>query len=191
MSKKTELERKDILRLSNEESNRITKECIETALLILMKEKEFKDISITDIVKRSGVSRTAYYRNYSSKEDILNNYLETVVKAITNKMDLTTYSEDDFGFWHSMFMQVRNHSEMYSILLKAGFEGIILSNINKIMLEDLPADTISKKQKYDIYFWSGAVYNILTEWITSGMKESNEEMAQICCEVIAEANSPI
>jgi len=189
MSNKTELERKDILRLSNEESNKITKECIETALIILMKEKEFKDISITDIVKRSGVSRTAYYRNYSSKEGILNNHLETVVKAITNKMDLT--SEYDFDFWSSIFSQVRNHSEMYSILLKAGFEGIILSSINKIILEDIPVDTISSKEKYDIYFWSGAVYNILTEWITSGMKESDEVMAQICCEIIAEADSSL
>lgn len=185
MSHKTELERKDILRLSNEESNRITKECIETALLILMKEKEFKDISITDIVKRSGVSRTAYYRNYSSKEDILNTHLETVVKAITDKMNLTSFCEDNFDLWHSIFSQVRNYSDRYLILLKAGFEGIILTSINKIMLNHIPSDPLSSKEKYDIYFWSGAVYNILTEWITSGMKESNEEMAQICCEIIA------
>lgn len=188
MSNKTELERKDILRLSNEESNRITKECIETALLILMKEKQFKDISITDIVKRAGVSRTAYYRNYSSKEDILTNYLEVVARAITDKMDLATYSEDAFRFWHAIFIQVRGHSEIYSVLLKAGFERIILSSINKITLEDFPTDAISSKDKYDIYFWSGAVYNILTEWITSGMKESDEEMAKICCEVIEEIN---
>lgn len=152
MSNKTELERKDILRLSNEESNRITKECIETALLILMKEKEFKDISITDIVKRSGVSRTAYYRNYSSKEDILNNYLEAVVKAITDKMDLTTCPGDDFEFWYSIFNQVRNHAEIYAVLLKAGFEGVILSSINKIMLDNISSDSISSKEKYETYF---------------------------------------
>ncbi|MDN4495606.1 TetR/AcrR family transcriptional regulator [Ureibacillus aquaedulcis] len=189
MSNKTELERKEILRLSNEESNKITKECIETALLLLMKENEFKDISISDIVKRAGVSRTAYYRNYKSKEDILNKHLETVVKAISNKMDFTTYSEDRFGYWHSIFSQIRNYSNIFLILLRADFEWIILSSINKIMLDDLPSDSISSKEKYDIYFWSGAVFNILTEWISSGMKESEEEMAQICCEVIAEADS--
>lgn len=191
MSNNNELDRNDILRLSNEESNRITRESIETAILILMKEKEFKDISITDIINRAGVSRSAYYRNYKSKEDILSKHLETVVKAITNKMDFTTYFEDDFGFWHSIFSQVRKYSDIFIILLRANFEGIILSSINKILLDDIPSDTISSKEKYDIYFWSGAVYNILTEWIISGMKESDQEMAQICCEVIAEVNTKI
>jgi len=189
MSNKAELQRNDVLRLSNEQSNKITKESIETALLLLMKENEYRDISISDIVKRAGVSRTAYYRNYRSKEDILNKHLETVVKAITNKMDFTTYSEDDFGFWHSIFSQVRNYSDIFLILIRADFEGIILSSINKIMLDDIPSDIISTKEKYDIYFWSGAVYNILSEWITSGMRESDEEMAQICCEIIAETSS--
>lgn len=189
MSNKAELQRNDVLRLSNEQSNKITKESIETALLLLMKENEYRDISISDIVKRAGVSRTAYYRNYRSKEDILNKHLETVVKAITNKMDFTTYSEDDFGFWHSIFSQVRNYSDIFLILLRADFEGIILSSINRILLDDIPSNNISSKEKYDVYFWSGAVFNILTEWIISGMKESDEEMAQICCEFITETYS--
>lgn len=190
MSNKTELQRRDVLRLSNEESNKITRECIETALILLMKENEFKDISITDIVKRSGVSRSAYYRNYSSKEDILSNHLETIVKTITNTMDLTTYPEDNFKFWYSIFSQVRTYSEIYLVLIKADFGGIILSSINKIMQESIQADSISKPERYEIYFWSGAVYNILTEWITSGMRESDEEMARICCKVIEEAAPP-
>lgn len=57
----------DALRQSNAESNALTKESIETALLALMKEKNFSSITITDIAKKAGVSRLAYYRNYSSK----------------------------------------------------------------------------------------------------------------------------
>lgn len=188
MSIKTKLQQNDGLRLSNAQSNKITKESIESAILLLMKERDFKDISISDIVKRAGVSRTAYYRNYKSKEDILNKYLETVVKAITNEMDFTTYSEDRIGFWYSIFSKVRDHSEIYLILHRAGFEGIILSNINNLLLAGISSDNINSKDKYDVYFWAGAVYNILTEWITSGMKETDKEMAQICCEILAEVD---
>ena len=185
----SDMERRNhTLRLSNEESNKITKESIETALLLLMEEKEFKDISITDIVKRSGVSRTAYYRNYSSKEDILNTHLNTVVKATTDEMDFTIYAEYNFKFWYSLFDQLSNYKKIYSVLINAGFEGVILTSINNVLLASHPKQDITSKLKYDIYFWSGAIYNILIEWMRSDMKESIEEMAQICCAIVEEAS---
>lgn len=56
-------------------------DCIYTALLQLMKKKDYKDITITDIVNRAGVSRMAYYRNYADKDEILINRLN---KSIAN-----------------------------------------------------------------------------------------------------------
>ena len=44
------MERRDALRLSNEESNRLTRECIEAALILLMQDADFASISITDII---------------------------------------------------------------------------------------------------------------------------------------------
>ncbi len=81
MSKQdSEMKKREVLRLSNIESNKITRECIETALILLMSEKDYSNITISEIVQRAGVSRTAYYRNYSSKEDILNTLLHDVIK---------------------------------------------------------------------------------------------------------------
>lgn len=154
-----------------------------------MNNKEFNDIFITDIVNRAGVSRTAYYRNYTSKEDILTTHLETVVKTITGVME-SHGSEDNFKFWHSLFSQVRIYADIYLILLKEDFRGVILSSINKILKERIPTDFMTKEKKYDVLFWCGAVYNILTEWLTSGMEESEEEMANICCKVMKEVNDP-
>ena len=56
---------------SNQEANQITRESIETALLHLMEKKDLPQISISELVKKAGVSRNAFYRNYKSKEEIL------------------------------------------------------------------------------------------------------------------------
>ena len=72
LSFKTELEKRDVLRMSNKESNRMTRECLQTALITLMGQKPFEKITISEIVRKSGVSRTAFYCNYDTKEDILN-----------------------------------------------------------------------------------------------------------------------
>ncbi|TCD46797.1 TetR/AcrR family transcriptional regulator [Streptococcus sp. X16XC17] len=57
--------------ISNKESNQLTKESIETALLFLMEKKDLHQISISELVRKAGVSRNAFYRNYKSKEEIL------------------------------------------------------------------------------------------------------------------------
>ena len=65
---KTQLEKLEILRLSNQESNQITRECLEAALLDLMTTKDLDKISITELTNNAGVSRSAFYNNYKTKE---------------------------------------------------------------------------------------------------------------------------
>ena len=79
----TELEKKDILRLSNEEANRITRECLRIALMKLMSEKDFSKITITELTSLAGVSRTAFYRNYNSKEEIIEETVNSVLTKMT------------------------------------------------------------------------------------------------------------
>lgn len=179
MAKKADQENNNILRLSNEESNRFTRECIETALIILVKEKNFTEISITDIVQRAGVSRSAYYRNYSSKKDILNNYLHTIVETMTDSLNIHKRLPNDFNFWLSIFSRVRTYADQFSILLKAGFDATILTSVNETMVDRLSKEENQSIEKYEVIFWIGAFYNLLREWVSSGMKESDEDMATI------------
>ena len=81
----TAAKRNDALRMSNKESNRFTRECLQTALIYLMGEKSFEKISISELVRRSGVSRTAFYRNYSSKEEILNEACTSILDHLDRK----------------------------------------------------------------------------------------------------------
>lgn len=184
--KRTELQRMDILRLSNIESNRLTKECIESALVLLMEEKTFNEITITDIVKRAGVSRTAYYRNYSSKEDILNSMVKDFVHKVVSAMSKYDPSENLYEFFFQMFQGLRPFSDTYKILLKANFGETILTLIIERLNEDnKDGDT---KLQYSNSFWSGAVYAILTEWIRSDLQQTEDEMATICCTIVKSVN---
>jgi AcrR family transcriptional regulator len=64
-----------------QEANEFVKECITTALLKMLKERDFSDITITDLVKRAGVSRISFYRNYESKEDVLRKHIHLLLKG--------------------------------------------------------------------------------------------------------------
>ena len=96
--KRTILEEKNVLRLNNEESNKLTRECLTTALMQLMKEKPLDKITITELVARSGVSRTAFYRNYSTKEDILVDIRKAIAET-SNNLLLRPELKDDPFLW--------------------------------------------------------------------------------------------
>lgn len=66
------MENKDNVRyMSNSESNKVTREAIDIAMLDLLEKQDFDKITNMSIVKRAGVSRQSFYRNYTSKEDII------------------------------------------------------------------------------------------------------------------------
>lgn len=62
-------------------------------LLALMTEKPYRDIKIKDITNKAQVDRSTFYRNFSSKEDILNLHVrqlaETYVKRLKTHKTLT------------------------------------------------------------------------------------------------------
>lgn len=70
---------------SNKESNQLTRESIETALLFLLEKKDMAQISISELVKKAGVSRNAFYRNYKSKEEILELAYERTSHQLSEK----------------------------------------------------------------------------------------------------------
>ena len=41
------------------------------ALLILIRKKDWQDISITEICEKAGVTRMSFYRSFTGKEDVL------------------------------------------------------------------------------------------------------------------------
>ena len=55
---------------------KLAKDYITEGLFILMEKKDYKDITITDITNKAGVNRITFYRNFDSKDEIINKYLE-------------------------------------------------------------------------------------------------------------------
>lgn len=127
----------EALRLSNEELKRLTRESIQNALIILMGKKEYSEISVTEIVKKAGVSRTAYYRNYSSKDDVLEHFLNEVISVIYNAMKEFNYDTDEYGFWLTMFKNILPYADTLKLLFRGGFGEKIENGMLTLMLANM------------------------------------------------------
>ncbi len=180
--KKTEsadIEKRRVLRLGNAQSNKLTRECLTTALVYLMGEKAFDKITITELVKRSGVSRTAFYRNYTTKEDIIKEIAADVKQAIAEQLNRPEYETNLRKWYADCFQIVADNEKTINMLKKAGLSIYMLFDGGSIVDDLIPSKT-----------WMGhyckraaeaAIGTTLTEWFESGMKESPEDMADLCC----------
>lgn len=176
---KSEMEKRDILRLSNFESNKLTKECLQTALIYLMGEKPFEKITITELVKRSGVSRTAFYRNYNSKEEILNEISDELTKMIANAFSKSEKEENTYELYREMFALMRKHSKELGLLIDAGMSRDLFMRI----LDIVNSEKLSAEQTYYLKGLIGANVSICISWYINGMKEPDEEMAEVLLQV--------
>ena len=67
--------------MSNEGRNLYVVEHITDAVLKLMQTTHLNDISISQICDEAGVGRASFYRNFNSKEDIINKHLKNLLDS--------------------------------------------------------------------------------------------------------------
>lgn len=178
---RSELQKREVLRLSNEESNRLTKECLQTALIRLMGEKPFEKITVTELVKKSGVSRMAFYRNYNSKEDILKEMAESFVMTVKKSLENPKYEENPGLWFRDAFAAIQKNIDIMKLLFEAKLPiefGIGTSSVLNQIFEKPEG-----RERYLQSAVEGAFVYVLKEWIYGGAKESPEYMAEICYEI--------
>lgn len=167
----------------NDAQNRITKESIFTALMILMDKKSFKDISITEVAKKAGVSRMAFYRNYNILEDVICIHLDELFleysKHALNNRDLDSYEITRLFFYY-----FRKHQAFITNLINSNLSNLIYERAVEFLYSYSKSITCNQKcspdvERYNISFISGGFYHVLIEWSKGGMKESDEVMSEM------------
>ena len=157
------------LKISNQESNRITKESLEISLLQLLEKKELTKITISELVERAGVSRAAFYRNYDSKEEIL--------QKITDKLEQFNMRTELYQVWLFLFKEVKKEARILSLAVDYNLEKLLTSAV----FDFLEKQNSSRKEAstYMNSFWSSAVVSVLIKWTKDGMRVPAEKIASL------------
>ncbi len=168
--------------MSNKSANDAVHEGIESALLLLMREKPFDDISITEIIKRAKVSRISYYRNYNSKEDILENFLERFIFRTICVVSQFDGDTDGIEAWVLLLEMTRASADDYRLLLNAGFGDRILRKI--ILGLDRPNQGRDKALYIRNTYLGGCLFSVLSQWILDDMATDAHLIAATCNELM-------
>lgn len=168
------------LKRSNQESNAITRESLEISLLQLLDKKDLKKITISELVERAGVSRAAFYRNYESKEELLESIFQSTVSKITKSLEGYNFKTDLYQIWVYLFKEAKKEARIISLAVDYNFEKLLTKAVYEFL------EKRSKNQKssqgpasYLNSFLSSAIVSVLAKWIKDGMKVPAEKMASL------------
>jgi len=183
MPNRTELEKKNVTRMSNADSNKLTRECLRLALRTLMNEKEYDKISISELVTKAGVSRPSFYRNYNSKEDLIIELEADIVSEYVHTFLSEKYQQNLYLWFYDNFVHIKDHRDVLMLILNANMDGIIFANAPDIIASHLKVD--SELEKYRLIALFGGLKEIVIVWAHKGMVETPEEMATLCDKIFS------
>lgn len=166
------------LRSYNETLNRVVRESMQTAFILLLKEKDFSTISVTDLCKKAGVSRMAFYNNYRTLDALLESSVAEYNKnLILHNIGSPFREYTNIDWYIKLFKIIKDNVEFLKIIFDAGFKYKYLSVVNRLVLHD---QSISADKKYLRIIWAGGIVNTLIYWLDNDMKDSVEAVAKLC-----------
>ena len=146
-------ERIENLKRANEESHRVIVDSLREAMYELLETKEISQIKVTDLIKRAGVSRGGFYKNFYLVTDVL----KDDIKAVSDEVE-KAIGADIGSNWDTILQAVYNCREKISLLIKAGMGLQILEQMNASCAQT------EEQFRMRIMVWNGIIFNCLIFW---------------------------
>lgn len=141
----------------------------------MLESKNINDISISELTSTAEIGRVSFYRNYRSKEDVLQQEADRLLAEWGN-LFVSLPSDEYNSFFLSLFDFFQNNKDFFTALYQADLSYIIMNTI--VATAEISPQT-SNLQAYLKSFWAYGVYGWIIEWLKRGMQESSQELLSL------------
>lgn len=136
----------------NNQRQKETINAIDAAFVLLLNEKELKDISVSELCEKAEISRSAFYENHADVFALANVYAERIEKRVTEQ----PHADGEFAW---LFEYIKANADVFTIYFKLGMS--------------------KKSADYKNLFFRNGVYAVAKMWFEGGCQESPEQMGEI------------
>lgn len=164
-----------MLESKNPSAIRSQKEITE-ALIELMKEYPYDEITVKQILLESKLARKTFYRNFESKDDVLLSLIREILREyyiLVDKGDVDVLNTIfSFVVKNRELLILLDRNNMLHMVLQCMNENIGLHKNGKVSRNNpfvLLFDGLDSE--YLIALNIGAIWNVITLWIHGGMKD--------------------
>ncbi len=164
---------KSVSPMSNEGRNTYVINHITDALIELMEKKPFHDISISELCGLAGVGRASFYRNFETKEAVLQKHLEEIWHDWAK--DYESKNEKSY-FVESLLKCFYKYKDFNLLLYRHNLSGLIYEVVRWGTKIDESETNVESYMKSAI---AGTVFGLVDEWMRRGMQETPDQILDI------------
>jgi len=166
---------------------RRTRDVLGDALVKLMHEKPFEEITVQHVLDRAGVSRSTFYAHYRDKNDLFLGDVEDFFEMMANHLVRCGEVSNRVAPVRELFAHVAQVREFYAALVASGKiydtmelgKGYLARSIEQRLSTLCPADKGLSERAALAYALAGALWSLLSWWVDHGTKASPAEMDEI------------
>ena len=180
---------------------RRTRNLLGKALLALVQEKKFEQITIQDITDRADLNRATFYLHYGSKEELLADSLEGYFDDLVQQIAAKTM---DTPIWENheadelVFAHVAEHADLYRVLLGENGMGYVINRIIDYIAQyseaqfraGLEGSALQAPIEIMARHVAGSLYALITWWLMNDMPYTPREMAEMTTRLCAAGTVP-
>lgn len=152
-----------------------SKSKIANALLVVLQQYDYKEITITQLAQEAKLSRKTFYRLFTDKEDVLtylfaNLYMECFGKiksqGIQHYWDIV---QCYFDFWEERksMLLIFKQSKLLSVLFDGAYNYSF--SIFEYVRSKEVADLLSEQLPYLLAYSIGGMHSMLLKWVENDM----------------------
>lgn len=163
-----------------------TRRLLSAALLELMLEQRYDEITVQDIIDRANVGRSTFYAHYLDKEDLLISDFTRVLDTLSQHIEQRGIENRDTPPGLEFFFQhVQTHHQLYKALVRSGPIDLLYKkgherlrhNIERHLVEMVPADQASPLLLSLVAdSMAGTILTMLTWWLDHDMPYTPAQM---------------
>ena len=164
--------------MNNQEKNSYVRTQITQTLLNMMEEEDFDKIVIGTLVKNAGVARASFYRNYNTKEDVVQEHLASLLRAWKYNFE-TSGESNPVMLFGSLFQHLKENQRFYRLLHRQHLSHLLL----RYILSDCgPQAEQTSFVAYQHAFFAYGLYGWIEEWINREMTEDADQIVAMFME---------
>ena len=164
------------MNVKNNKRRRESQEKIEKAFIELLQTREIKEITVSDIIKMTGLNRSTFYANYIDIFDLADKTREKLELEFSNLFAEYDYFRERTGAL-KMFRHIRENQLFYKTYFKLCYDDRHLISIYDARRAE--KEQMDQNIKYHIEFFRNGLNAIIKLWLADGCRESPEEMAEV------------
>ena len=160
-----------------------TKEDIKEALIQLLSEEKFENISVSKLCKRAGINRGTFYLHYIDKYDMMERLKEEIISQLRSLFEEHATSPRELMM--ANFQNLKENERLINAVAKSkyiNFRETIREFMTSIILSEqqtASTEAFLRENFRALEIFLSSIEGIVSLWITSGAQESPQEITDI------------